>query len=59
MSGHAPDFLAQQGIKLEGLTFLPKPFKIDELARLIKDALEHSTPFRRHRPSERLQSPAT
>jgi PAS domain S-box-containing protein len=58
MSGHAPDFLAQQGIKLEGLTFLPKPFKIDELARLIKDALEHPTPFRRHRPSERLQSPA-
>lgn len=57
MSGHAPDFLVQQGIKLEGLTFLPKPFKIDELARLVKEALAHPSPFRHRRPSERLQSP--
>ena len=56
MSGHAPDHLAQQGIKLAGLTFLSKPFKIDELARLVKTALDDRSPSNRRLPSERLPS---
>jgi two-component system cell cycle sensor histidine kinase/response regulator CckA len=46
MSGYGDDLLAQQGIDLEGVILVPKPFTSEELASWVRAALERPTKTR-------------
>ncbi len=46
MSGYGDDLLAEQGIDLEGVILVPKPFTSDELASWVRAALERPTKAR-------------
>ncbi|HXX94289.1 MAG TPA: response regulator [Planctomycetota bacterium] len=46
MSGYGDDLLAQQGIDLEGVILVPKPFTSQELASWVRAALERPTKTR-------------
>ena len=46
MSGYGDDLLAQQGIDLEGVILVPKPFPSDELGSWVRAALDRPTKTR-------------
>ena len=46
MSGYGDDLLAQQGIDLQGVILVPKPFTSEELASWVRAALERPTKTR-------------
>ena len=46
MSGFGDDLLAQQGIDLEGVILVPKPFTSEELASWVRAALDRPTKTR-------------
>jgi two-component system cell cycle sensor histidine kinase/response regulator CckA len=45
MSGYTEDAIAQQGILLPGISFLPKPFTIQTLARRVRETLDRNLPL--------------
>jgi signal transduction histidine kinase len=42
MSGYAADTMDRHGVTEGGQSFLPKPFTLDELARKLRDVLDHN-----------------
>jgi hypothetical protein len=41
MSGYTADLIAHRGILDEGLNFIQKPFRRDELAEKVRQVLDH------------------
>ncbi len=52
MSGYVGDALAEQGLDESAVTMIQKPFKPEQLLRLVRDTLDARPLPRAHRPSE-------